>query len=174
MKKEDFCLIQEMAKAQNALDVLFYKVGNKKPTQLANNLQLMRVFGELINQASPIEEDNRVFMDGPTFIIADNFTLDYLLDLWTIVLRSAEGRKTEDISVWMLGKYLGMDWMNRQFTDTFFEYALYIIQYEPRTKLRALVQLSELLGFSIELVHKEFMKLKALQLSNMNIYGGEA
>lgn len=167
MKKEDFCLIQEMATAQKNLDEAFYKAGNKKPTQLVNNLQLMRVFGKLIDQS--VEDDNHVFMDSPTFIIVDHFILDCLLDLWTIVLRSAEGRKTEDISVWMLGKYLDIDWMNRQCTDTFLQHALYIIQYDPRTKLRALVQLSELFGFSIELVHKEFMKLKELQLSNMNI-----
>lgn len=169
MKKEDFCLIQEMAAAQKALDEVFYKTGTKKPTQLVNNLQLMRVFGKMIDQASSAEEKSRVFMDSPTFIIVDDFILDYLLDLWTIVLRSAEGRKTEDISVWMLGKYLDIDWMNRQCTDTFLQHALYIIQYDPRTKLRTLVQLSELFGFSIELVHKEFMKLKESQLSYMNI-----
>lgn len=86
--------------------------------------------------------------------------LDYFLQLWVIVLRSAEGRRTEDIRDWMLGKHLDMDWMNRQLTDTFYGFALHIIQYDPRAKLRGLVQLSELFGFSIELIYKEFMKLK--------------
>lgn len=107
-------------------------------------------------------------MDGPTFIVADYFILDYLLDLWTIVLRSAEERKTEDIRDWMLGKHLDMVWMNRELTDTFYGFALHIIQYDPRAKLRGLVQLSELLGFPIELIHKEFMELKESQLSWIN------
>lgn len=168
MKIEDFCLIQEMASAQKALDEAFYKNGSKRPTQLANNLSLMRVFGKWIDQASSIEEDEHAFMEGPEFIIVDYFVLDYFLDLWTIVLRSAELRKTEDIRVWMLGKYLDMDSTNRQCTDTFFEFALQIIQYDPRAKLRRLVQLSELFGFSIELIHKEFMELKEAQLSWIN------
>lgn len=168
MEIEDFDLIQEMAAAQKALDETFYKNGSKRPTQLANNLSLMRVFGKWIDQTSSIEEDEHAFMEGPKFMIVDCFALDLFLDLWTIVLRSAERRKAEDIRVWMLGKYLGMDWMNLPFTDTFFEYALYIIQSDPRTKLRALVQLSEAFGFSIELIHEAFMKLKELQLSEIN------
>lgn len=168
MKKEDFYLIQEMEAAQKALDETLYKNGSKRPTQLANNLSLMSVFGKWINQAKSYEEDNHTFMDGPTFIVADYFILDYLLDLWTIVLRSAEGRGTEDIRDWMLGKHLDMVWMNRQLTDTFYGFALHIIQYDPRAKLRGLVQLSELLGFSIELIHKEFMEFKKAQLSWIN------
>lgn len=168
MEIEDFDLIQEMAAAQKALDEAFYKNGSKRPTQLANNLSLMRVFGKWIDQASSFEEDEHAFMEGPTFIVVDYFILDYLLDLWTIVLRSAEGRRTEDIRDWMLGKHLGMDWMNRQLTDTFYGFALHIIQYDSRAKLRGLVQLSEVLGFSIELIHKEFMEFKEAQLSWIN------
>lgn len=168
MEIEDFDLIQEMAAAQKALDETFYKNGSKQPTQLANNLSLMRVFGKWIDQTSSIEEDEHAFMEGPKFMIVDCFALDHFLDLWTIVLRSAEERKTEDIRVWMLGKYLGIDWMNQQCTDTFFRYALNIIQDGPRAKLRALVQLSELFGFSIELIHKEFIALKEAQLSCIN------
>lgn len=169
MEDFDFKYIQEMADAQKELDeTIFIKNGHKRPTQLANNLSLMSVFGKWINQAQSYEEDNHTFMDGPTFIVVDYFILDYLLDLWTIVLRSAEGRKTEGIRDWMLGKHLGMDWMNRQCTDTFFEFALQIIQYDPRAKLRRLVQLSELFGFPIELIHKEFMKLIEVRLSYIN------
>lgn len=169
MEDFDFKYIQEMADAQKELDeTIFIKNGHKRPTQLANNLSLMSVFGKWINQAQSYEEDNHTFMDGPTFIVADYFILDYLLDLWAIVLRSAEGRRTEDIRDWMLEKYLDMDSMNRQCTDTFFEFALQIIQYDPRAKLRRLVQLSEVLGFSIELIHKEFMEFKEAQLSWIN------
>lgn len=168
MEDFDFKYIQEMAAAQKALDETLYKNGSKRPTQLANNLSLMSVFGKWINQAKSYEEDNHTFMDGPTFIVVDYFILDYLLDLWTIVLRSAEGRSTEDIRDWMLGKHLDMVWMNRQITDTFYGFALHIIQYDPRAKLRGLVQLSELLGFSIELIHKEFMEFKEAQLSWIN------
>lgn len=169
MEIEDFDLIQEMAAAQANLDEIFiYKTGKRKPTQLANNLSLMRVFGKLIDKSAPDKEDEHVFMEGPVFMTVDYFALDYFLDLWTIVLRSAEGRKTEDISAWMLGNHLGMDWMNQPCADTFFEYALHIIQCDPRTKLRALVQLSESFCFSIELIHEAFMKLKELQLSNIN------
>lgn len=154
MKDDDFKYIQEMADAQKKSDeILFCKNGNKSPTQLKNNMSLMRVFGVMI-----AEED--IFEDSPTYEIVDNFMLDYFLQLWVIVLRSAEGRRTEDIRDWMLGKHLDMDWMNRQLTDTFYGFALHIIQYDPRAKLRGLVQLSELFGFPIELIYKEFMKLK--------------
>ena len=154
MKDDDFKYIQEMADAQKKSDeTLFCKNGNKRPTQLKNNMSLMRVFGVMI-----AEED--LFEDSPTYAMEDNFMLDYFLQLWVIVLRSTEGRRTEDIRDWMLGKHLDMDWMNRQLTDTFYGFALHIIQYDPRAKLRGLVQLSELFGFSIELIYKEFMKLK--------------
>lgn len=150
MKDDDFKYIQEMADAQKKSDeTLFYKNGNKRSTQLENNMSLMRIFGLMIDE-----------MDNPTYVIVDNCMLDYFLQLWVIVLRSAEGRRTEDIRDWMLGKHLDMDWMNRQLTDTFYGFALHIIQYDPRAKLRGLVQLSELFGFSIELIYKEFMKLK--------------
>lgn len=159
MKDDDFKYIQEMADAQKKSDeTLFYKNGNKRPTQLKNNMSLMRVFGVMIAEEDIDEEKGQVFIYS--HVLVENFMLDYFLQLWVIVLRSAEGRRTEDIRDWMLGKHLDMDWMNRQLTDTFYGFALHIIQYDPRAKLRGLVQLSELYGFSIELIYKEFMKLK--------------
>lgn len=168
MEIEDFDLIQEMAAAQKALDETFFiKNGHKRPTQLANNLSLMRLFGLIINEEYTTKEGQAV-IDSPIYVIVDSFVLDYFLDLWAIVLRSAEGRRTEDIRDWMLEKYLDMDSMNRQLTDTFYGFALHIIQYDSRAKLRGLVQLSEVLGFSIELIHKEFMEFKEAQLSWIN------
>lgn len=161
MEIEDFDLIQEMADAQKELDeILFIKSGQKRPTQLKNNMSLMRLFGLIIDEEYTAKEGQAV-IDSPTYVIVDSFVLDYFLDLWAIVLRSAEGRRTEDIRDWMLEKYLDIDQMNRQCTDTFFEFALQIIQYDPRAKLRRLIQLSELFGFSIELIHKEFMKFRS-------------
>lgn len=161
MEDFDFKYIQEMADAQKELDeILFIKSGQKRPTQLKNNMSLMRLFGLIIDEEYTAKEGQAV-MDSPTYVIVDSFVLDYFLDLWTIVLRSAEGRRTEDIRDWMLEKYLDIDQMNRQCTDTFFEFALQIIQYDPRAKLRRLIQLSELFGFSIELIHKEFMKFRS-------------
>lgn len=161
MEDFDFKYIQEMADAQKELDeILFIKSGQKRPTQLKNNMSLMRLFGLIIDEEYTAKEGQAV-MDSPTYVIIDSFVLDYFLDLWTIVLRSAEGRRTEDIRDWMLEKYLDIDQMNRQCTDTFFEFALQIIQYDPRAKLRRLIQLSELFGFSIELIHKEFMKFRS-------------
>lgn len=168
MEDFDFKYIQEMADAQKELDETFFiKNGHKRPTQLENNMSLMRLFGLIINEEYTTEEGQAV-IESPIYVIVDSFVLDYFLDLWAIVLRSAEGRRTEDIRDWMLGKYLDMDSMNRQCTDTFFEFALQIIQYDPRTKLRRLVQLSELFGFPIELIHKEFMKLIEVRLSYIN------
>lgn len=161
MEDFDFKYIQEMADAQKELDeILFIKNGQKRPTQLKNNMSLMRLFGLIIDEEYTAKEGQAV-MDSPTYVIVDSFVLDYFLDLWTIVLRSAEGRRTEDIRDWMLEKYLDIDQMNRQCTDTFFEFAMQIIQYDPRAKLRRLIQLSELFGFSIELIHKEFMKFRS-------------
>lgn len=160
MEDFDFKYIQEMADVQKALDETFYKNGSKRPTQLKNNMSLMRLFGLIIDEEYTAKEGQAV-MDSPTYVIVDSLVLDYFLDLWTIVLRSAEGRRTEDIRDWMLEKYLDIDQMNRQCTDTFFEFALQIIQYDPRAKLRRLIQLSELFGFSIELIHKGFMKFRS-------------
>lgn len=168
MEDFDFKYIQEMADAQKELDeTLFIKKGQKRPTQLKDNMSLMRLFGLIIDEEYTAKEGQPV-MDSQAYVIVSNFALDHFLDLWAIVLRSAEGRRTEDIRDWMLEKYLDMDSMNRQCTDTFFEFASQIIQYDPRAKLRRLVQLSELFGFSIELIHKEFMKLTEAQLSYIN------
>ena len=157
MEDFDFKYIQEMADVQKELDETFFiKNGHKRPTQLENNMSFMRLFGLIIGEEYTAKEGH-----SPTYVIVDSFVLDYFLDLWTIVLRSAEGRRTEDIRDWMLEKYLDIDQMNRQCTDTFFEFALQIIQYDPRAKLRRLIQLSELFGFSIELIHKEFMKFRS-------------
>lgn len=96
MEDFDFKYIQEMADAQKELDETFFiKNGHKRPTQLKDNMSLMRLFGLIINKEYVTKEEQAV-IDSPIYVIVDSFMLDYFLDLWAIVLRSTEGRRKKD------------------------------------------------------------------------------
>ena len=47
-----------------------------------------------------------------------------------------------------------MDWINGAGEKELNEYAVFIIQYDPKSKLKYLINLTELLGFSITYIYE--------------------
>lgn len=155
MDKSDFKLIQEMADAQKKLDDLIVEYKKcKKPTQLYNNDQLMVYFGKLFESMLCMSNDRYWEMKDYKECIVNSGAALALCLIWGVVLRSCEGRKTKSIETWLSGKYLGMDWINGVGEKELNEYAVFIIQYDPKSKLKYLINLTELLGFSITYIYE--------------------
>lgn len=157
MLLKDFSLIQEMADAQKHLDDIMYEGLEKSmPSQKMNNEFILIKIGELFSTIHECQNQDEYLM-----------TYVKLVDLWVIVLRTIRGRKTHNVQKWMLGKYLTIGWINNYSNSELYEQATYIVNFDTKSKMKYLIQLTEELGYSIEDIHKIFMEnaeIKQLEL----------